>query len=45
MSLHHYKEAIRNIIDSTDDEMLLKHWKKQLEHDMENQDAIELTNE
>ncbi len=45
MSLYNYKKAIKNIIDSTDDETLLKHWKKQLEHDMENQNAIELSNE
>lgn len=45
MSVSEYKEAIKNIIDSTNNETLLKHWKKQLECDMENQDAIELSDE
>lgn len=45
MSVNEYKEAIKNIIDSTDNEVLLKHWKIRLECDMENQDAIELSDE
>ncbi len=31
MSLSDYKEAIKSLVDSTNDEMLLKHWKHQLE--------------
>jgi hypothetical protein len=45
MSLKEYKESIKQLVDSTDDEMLLKHWKKQLEGDVEHQNVLELTNE
>ncbi|HEX5152178.1 MAG TPA: hypothetical protein VFW07_12075 [Parafilimonas sp.] len=45
MSLDEYKEAIKNLVDSTNDETLLMHWKHQLEWDLENRDAIELSGE
>jgi hypothetical protein len=45
MSLSEYKEAIKTLVDATDDESLLKHWKYQLEWDLENKDAIELSDE
>ena len=43
MSLDEYKEAIKSLVDSTNDETLLMHWKHQLEWDLENRDAIELS--
>jgi len=43
MSLNEYKEAIKSLVDSTDDETLLMHWKHQLEWDLENRDVIELS--
>lgn len=45
MSVTEYKEAIKSLIDSTNNETLLKHWKKQLEWDVENQNEIELSSE
>jgi hypothetical protein len=45
MHLNEYKESIKSLIDSTDDETLLKHWKYQIEWDIENKDAIELSAE
>jgi len=45
MSLNEYKEAIKSLVDSTNDEKLLKHWKHQLEWDLENIDAVELSDE
>lgn len=45
MILNKYKEAIKNLVDSTNDETLLKHWKYQIEWDIENKDAIELSSE
>jgi len=45
MSLSDYKEAIKNIIDSTDNESLLKHWKQQIEWDVENQSVFEFSDE
>ena len=45
MSVSEYKEAIKSLIDSTNNETLLKHWKKQLERDVENQNEIELSSE
>ena len=45
MSVSEYKEAIKSLIDSTDNEMLLKRWKKQLEWDVEHENEIELSSE
>jgi predicted transcriptional regulator len=45
MSVKEYKESIKQLVDSTDDETLLRHWKKQLEGDVEHQKEVELTNE
>jgi hypothetical protein len=45
MSIKDYKESIKNIFDSTNNELLLKHWKKQLEWDIQHQDEIQLTHE
>ena len=45
MSVNEYKEAIKSLIDSTNNEMLLKHWKKQLEWDVEHKNEIELSSE
>ncbi len=45
MSLREYQESIKSLIDSTTNEMLLKHWKKQLEWDVKHQNELELTDE
>jgi hypothetical protein len=45
MSVNEYKDFIKSIVDSTDNELLLRHWKKQLEWDLQHQNEIELTNE
>jgi predicted transcriptional regulator len=45
MSVKEYKESIKQLVDSTDDETLLRHWKKQLEGDVEHQKEVELTDE
>ena len=43
MSLREYQESIKSLIDSTTNEMLLKHWKKQLEWDIQHQNELELS--
>ncbi|MGI8952347.1 MAG: hypothetical protein ACR2FN_12290 [Chitinophagaceae bacterium] len=43
MSITDYKETIKKIIDSTDNEVLLKHWKNQLEWDIKHETEIELS--
>jgi sulfur relay (sulfurtransferase) DsrC/TusE family protein len=43
MRLNEYKNSIKNIIDSTQNETLLKHWKRQLEWDIQHQEEIELS--
>jgi hypothetical protein len=45
MNLNDYKASIKSIIDSTNNEALLKHWKKQLEWDVQHQEEIELSQE
>jgi hypothetical protein len=45
MSLNDYKNSIKNIVDSTNNEILLKHWKKQLEWDVQHQQEIEFSTE
>lgn len=45
MSVNEYKESIRHLIDITDDEVLLQHWKKQLEWDVEHQHDVTLSDE
>ena len=45
MNLNDYKNSIKKIIETTNNEALLKHWKKQLEWDIQNQEEIELTQE
>jgi hypothetical protein len=45
MSLNEYKKSMKNLIDSTDNELLLKHWKKQLEWDVEHENELELSDE
>ncbi len=37
------KTQLKNIIDSTENEALLKHWKRQLEWDIQHQEEIELS--
>jgi hypothetical protein len=43
MHLNEYKNSIKNIIDSTQNETLLRHWKRQLEWDIQHQEEIELS--
>lgn len=45
MNLGSYKESIKTLIDSTNNETLLKHWKKQLEWDVAHQHELELSTE
>jgi hypothetical protein len=45
MSLNDYKNSIKTIVDSTNNEALLKHWKKQIEWDVQHQDEIDLSHE
>lgn len=45
MSLNEYKESIKHLIDLTDNELLLKQWKKQLEWDVEHQNELVLSDE
>ena len=45
MTTQDYKQSIKELIDTTNNEALLKHWKKQLEHDIRRQDEIELSTE
>ena len=45
MSISEYKTSIKKLIDATNNEALLKHWKKQLEWDLEHEKEIELTDE
>lgn len=38
MSVTEYKESIKNLIDSTTNESLLKRWKQQLEWDIQHEE-------
>jgi len=43
MDLREYKESIKHLIDATNNETLLQHWKKQLEWDVEHQHEVQLS--
>ena len=43
MNLNDYRNSLKSIIDSTNNEALLKHWKKQLEWDTQHQQEIDLS--
>ena len=45
MSVNEYKDSIKQLIDLTNNELLLKHWKKQLELDFEHQNDMLLSDE
>lgn len=45
MNLTEYKETIKQLIDATNNETLLKHWKKQLEWDVKHQEETTLSYE
>ncbi|MEJ7823745.1 MAG: hypothetical protein WKF85_15590 [Chitinophagaceae bacterium] len=45
MKLNEYKRSIKHLVDSTNNELLLMHWKKQLEWDVEHQNELELSGE
>ena len=45
MNLDNYKNSIKQIIDSTDNEFLLMHWEKQLQWDINNLKETDLSNE
>ncbi len=45
MKLNEYKRSIKHLVDSTNNELLLMHWKKQLEWDVEHQNELELSSE
>lgn len=42
MSINDYKTSLKNLIDATNDEALLKYWKAQLEWDTEHGGEVEL---
>ncbi|MBX2932188.1 MAG: hypothetical protein KF781_09600 [Chitinophagaceae bacterium] len=45
MSVAEYKESIKQLVDTTNNELLLQHWKKQLEWDIEHETTVELNDE
>ncbi len=45
MSLDNYKDSIKQIIDSTNNEFLLRYWEKQLQWDINNLKETDLSNE
>lgn len=45
MSVEEYKASIKSLVDATDNEILLKHWKAQLEKDIQSQSPAELSEE
>ena|GEM_PF-2101011 len=45
MSIADYKESIKKLVDSTNNEDLLKGWKTQLEHDLEADNEFEFDEE
>lgn len=45
MNADHYRTSMKQIIDSTDNEFLLRHWEKQLQWDINNLKKIDLSNE
>lgn len=45
MNIEEYKQSLKELIDSTNNEVLLKHWKRQLEFDVKRQDEVELSEE
>ena len=45
MSINDYKTILKQLVDSTNDERLLKYWKEQLEWDIQHQGEIELSDE
>ena len=42
MNLTEYKESIKQLIDATNNETLLRHWKKQLEWDVKHEEEAQL---
>lgn len=45
MSATEYKQRIKNLVDATDDESLLKQWNEQLEWDIKHQEEAKFTDE
>jgi hypothetical protein len=45
MNINDYKSSIKQIVDSTNNELLLSHWEKQLRWDIEHSKEIELSPE
>ena len=45
MNSAEYKESIKQLIDATNNETLLRHWKKQLEWDLRPEEEAELSHE
>ena len=43
MSISEYKTSLKNLIEATNDETLLKYWKAQLEWDIKHGGEIELS--
>ena len=45
MNTEHYKNSIKQIVDSTNNESLLMHWEKQLQWDIEHLKEIMLSDQ
>ncbi len=45
MNIDQYKNSIKQIVDSTDNELLLIYWEKQLQHDIEHINEIVLSDQ
>lgn len=45
MNLNDYKQSIKQLVDATNNELLLRHWKNQLEWDIKHQNQLELSTE
>jgi hypothetical protein len=43
MNANDYKNSIKSIVESTNNEALLKHWQKQLEWDVQHQHEVNLS--
>ncbi|HYO22322.1 MAG TPA: hypothetical protein VER36_07935 [Flavisolibacter sp.] len=43
MSIDDYKNSIKTLVDATTNEALLKHWKEQLERDLQKEQEVEFT--
>ena len=45
MNMNDYKNSIKNIVEATNNEALLKHWHQQLEWDVQHPEGVQLSEE